>query len=65
MFSVGEDVHWHNKGNHCYYYGKLVAQPFPDLPHIWLIRQYYTSELVLVEEENLAYSISLDEIMEV
>ena len=35
--------------------GELITQPFPDFPEIWLVKPYYSNELVLVSEDDLEH----------
>lgn len=36
--------------------GELITQPFPDFPDVWLVKPYYSNELVLVSEDDLEYA---------
>lgn len=36
--------------------GELITQPFSDFPEIWLVKPYYSSELVLVNEGDLEHT---------
>lgn len=52
-FEINDIVKWHNNYVRV---GKLITQPFSNLPYIWLVKPYDSEEFVLISEDDLEYA---------